>query len=361
MSLFRPAIDRTAAYIPGEQPQESGWVKLNTNENPYPPSPKVAEAIAGAVSRLNIYPDPVGTSFRKAVGELFGLDAEWILPANGSDENLTMLLRTFVDPGDLVLAPYPSYILYETLAGLQDGRYERLVLNPDWSWDFAAIADRIARAKLVFVPNPNSPSGNRWSDDELLKLLPPNGILVVDEAYGDFCDVPHRMELLRRPEGKRIVVTRTLSKSYSLAGLRLGFAIAHPELIAGLRKVKESYNCDGLSLAGGEAAIRDQAWMLANRDRILATRSRLTGRLRDAGFHVVDSQANFVWATHPSRQHKAIYEHLKASRVLVRYMRFPGALAGQTGDNSIVDGLRVTIGTDPQVDRFLEVLASRPA
>ncbi len=313
------------------------------------------------MSRLNIYPDPVGTSFRKAVGELFGLDAEWILPANGSDENLTMLLRTFVDPGDLVLAPYPSYILYETLAGLQDGRYERLVLNPDWSWDFAAIADRIARAKLVFVPNPNSPSGNRWSDDELLKLLPPNGILVVDEAYGDFCDVPHRMELLRRPEGKRIVVTRSLSKSYSLAGLRLGFAIAHPELIAGLRKVKESYNCDGLSLAGGEAAIRDQAWMLANRDRILATRSRLTGRLRDAGFHVVDSQANFVWATHPSRQHKAIYEHLKASRVLVRYMRFPGALAGQTGDNSIVDGLRVTIGTDPQVDRFLEVLASRPA
>jgi histidinol-phosphate aminotransferase len=361
MSLFRPAIDRTAAYVPGEQPQESGWVKLNTNENPYPPSPRVGEAIATAVSRLNIYPDPVGTSFRKAAAELFGLDAEWILPANGSDENLTMLLRTFVDPGDLVLSPYPSYILYETLAGLQDGRYERLVLNSDWSWDFEAARERVARAKLVFVPNPNSPSGNRWSDEDLLKLLPPQGVLVVDEAYGDFCDAPHRMELLKRPEGKRIVVTRTLSKSYSLAGLRLGFAIAHPELIAGLRKVKESYNCDGLSLAGGEAAIRDQAWMLENRRKIVATRTRMAASLRKAGFHVVDSQANFVWATHPSGGHKAIYEHLKANRVLVRYMRFPGARAGKTGDESIVDGLRITVGTDAQVDRFLEVLASRPA
>ncbi len=360
MSLFRPAVERTAAYIPGEQPQESGWTKLNTNENPYPPSPKVAEAIAAATARLNIYPDPVGTSFRRAVAELFGLDADWILPANGSDENLTMLLRSFIDPGELVLSPYPSYILYETLAGLQDGHYERLVLNADWSFDFAAIADRVARAKLVFVPNPNSPSGNRWTDEELLRLLPPNGILVVDEAYGDFCDVPHRMELLRRPEGARIVVTRTLSKSYSLAGLRLGFAIARPELIAGLRKVKESYNCDGLSLAGGEAAIRDQAWMLANRDRIIATRTRLTAELRRRGFHVVGSQANFVWATHPQGGHKAIYEFLKSNRVLVRYMRFPGARSGRTGDDSIVDGLRITIGTDPQVDRFLDVLGQCP-
>jgi len=361
MSLFRPAIDRTAAYVPGEQPQESGWVKLNTNENPYPPSPRVGEAIGRAASRLNIYPDPLGTPFRKAAANLFGLNADWILPANGSDENLTILLRAFIDPGDVVLSPYPSYILYETLAGLQDGRYERLVLNPDWSWDFEAIAERVANAKLVFVPNPNSPSGNRWSDEDLLKLLPPRGILVVDEAYGDFCDEPHRMELLQRPEGKRIVVTRTLSKSYSLAGLRLGFAIAHPELIAGMRKIKESYNCDGLALAGGEAAILDQEWMLENRRKILATRTRLTARLREAGFHVVESQANFVWATHPKGGHKAIYEDLKSNRVLVRYMRFPGAAAGKTGDESLVDGLRITVGTDAQVDRFLEVLGSRSA
>jgi histidinol-phosphate aminotransferase len=358
MSLFRNAVERTAAYVPGEQPQEAGWVKLNTNENPYPASPRVAEAIAAAVPRLNIYPDPVGTAFRRAVGELFDLDADWILPANGSDENLTMLLRTFIDPGQLVLSPYPSYILYETLAGLQDGHYERLVLNRDWSFDFAAIEERVARARLVFVPNPNSPSGNRWSDDELLRLLPPQGVLVVDEAYGDFADRPHRMELLMRPEGRRIVVTRTLSKSYSLAGLRLGFAVAHPDLIAGMRKVKESYNCDGLALAGGEAAIRDQAWMLENRRRILETRGRLTASLRQLGFDVVPSQANFVWATRPDGGHEGIYERLKANRVLVRYMRFPGAVVGKAGDDAVIDGLRITVGTDEQIDRFLSVLKS---
>jgi histidinol-phosphate aminotransferase len=356
MSLFRPAIDRTAAYVPGEQPQESGWVKLNTNENPYPPSPAVKEAIAAACPRLNIYPDPLGTSFRKAVGELFDVDPNWVLPANGSDENLTMLIRAFADPGELVLSPYPSYILYETLAGLQDARYERIVLNPDWSFDRASAESAVAKAKLVLVPNPNSPSGNRWPDEQLLRLVPPQGVLVVDEAYGDFCDTPHRMELLKSAAGRRIVVTRTLSKSYSLAGLRLGFAIAHPDLIQGLRKVKESYNCDMLALAGGEAAIRDQKWMLTNRAKILATRSRLTERLRAMGFHVVDSQANFVWATRPEGGHRAIYEALKSQKVLVRYMRFPDARRGQSGDAAIVDGLRITVGTDEQVDRFLAVL-----
>lgn len=356
MSLFRPAVERTAAYVPGEQPQEGGWVKLNTNENPYPPSPKVLEAIQAAGSRLNIYPDPLGTSFRKAAAELFGLDADWILPANGSDENLTMVIRAFADPGELVLSPYPSYILYETLAGLQDARYERIVLKPDWSWDFPPLEKRLAAAKIVLVPNPNSPSGNRWSDDDILRLVPPNGVLLLDEAYGDFCDQPHRMELLKSERGKRIIVTRTLSKSYSLAGLRLGFAIAHPDLIAGLRKIKESYNCDGLSLAGGEAAIRDQTWMLANRARILATRTRLTTRLQQMGFDVVPSQANFVWATRPRRDHKALYEALKAQRVLVRYMRFPEARPGATEADRLVDGLRITIGTDEQVDRFLSVL-----
>jgi histidinol-phosphate aminotransferase len=357
MSLFRPAIDHTAAYVPGEQPQEAGWVKLNTNENPYPPSPAVKEAIGRACDRLNIYPDPLGTSFRRAAAELYGLDAEWIIPGNGSDENLTMLLRTFIDPQGLVLSPYPSYILYETLAGLQDANYQRLPLNADWSWhkDAAALA---ATARLVLVPNPNSPSGNRWTDEELLRLLPEKGVLVVDEAYGDFCDAPHKMELLKSPAGKRIIVTRTLSKSYSLAGMRLGYAVAHPDLIAGLRKVKESYNCDGLSLAGGEAAIRDQSWMLANRAKIVATRTRLTGALQKLGFKVVPSQANFVWATRPEEGHKALYETLKANRVLVRYMRFPDALPDKSGEAAIVDGLRITVGTDAQVDRFLEVLAT---
>src|SRR5262245_54171681 len=139
MSLFRPSVDRLHSYVPGEQPQDAGWIKLNTNENPYPPSPRVIEAIERvARTRLHLYPDPLGNSFRRTAAKLFGLDPDWILPANGSDENLTLLVRAFADPGDLICAPYPSYILYDTLARIQDARYEKLLLRSDWSWNLKA-------------------------------------------------------------------------------------------------------------------------------------------------------------------------------------------------------------------------------
>jgi histidinol-phosphate aminotransferase len=364
MSLFRSAIDAIDGYTPGEQPQESGWVKLNTNENPYPPSPRVVAALeAAARGRLNVYPDPLARRFREAAAKLFEVDPEWILPANGSDENLTILTRSFADPGDLVASPYPSYVLYETLAGIQGARHERLALNRDWS--FAASAREVAaRAKLVFVPNPNSPSGHRWATEDVLALVPPRGVLVLDEAYGDFCDEPHRGEIVRgssstdEPAG-RVIVTRTLSKSYSLAGVRFGFAVARPELIAGMRKVKDSYNCDGLSLAAGIAAIEDQDWMRANVARIRQTRERLDRELRALGFETVPSQANFVWTSRPGGGHRAIYEGLKRRRVLVRYMRFPGAYpaaADASDGSSVYDGLRITIGTDAEIDRLLEAL-----
>jgi len=353
MSLFRPDVDRIAGYVPGEQPQDTGWVKLNTNENPYPPSPLVAEATAAAARRLHIYPDPLGTSFRKAAAELFGLDPDWILPGNGSDEILTILVRTFVDPGELIAYPYPSYILYETLADLQGAAHQRIPLRPDWAWDVPAAKKTLERVKLLFAPNPNSPSGNRWSDETMLSLIPPKGLLVLDEAYGDFADTPHRMELLKGTgaANKQLIVTRTFSKSYSLAGLRFGFAVAHPDLIAGMRKVKDSYNCDALSLAAAEAALRDQEWMRQNRAKILATRARLTAELRKLGLDVVESQANFVWTTRPSGGHKELYEQLKARKILVRYMRFDGAEPG-----TVLDGIRITVGTDPQIDTLLEAL-----
>lgn len=362
MNLFRPNVARMEGYTPGEQPQEAGWVKLNTNENPYPPSPRVREALeAAARGRLQIYPDPLATALRRQIAELFGLEAEWVLPANGSDENLTILVRTFVDPGELMTSPYPSYVLYESLAEIQGARHERLLLNPDWSWNLAECRPKVERAKLVIVPNPNSPSGNRWTDEEVLALLPPQGLLVLDEAYGDFCDRPDRGELLQRPEGERIIITRTLSKSYSLAGIRLGFALAHPDLIAGMRKVKDSYNCNTLTLSAAAAALADQEWMRQNVLRIQATRARLTQLLRDRGFQVVGSQANFVWATHPGGDHRGIYQALKDRRILVRYMQFPGA-RGPTGD--FVDGLRITIGTDGEIDQLVaaldEILAAVP-
>lgn len=354
MSLFRPEIDRIAGYTPGEQPQDSGWTKLNTNENPYPPSPRVVEALtAAAQGKLNLYPDPLGTKFRKAAAKATGFDPDWILPGNGSDEILTILTRSFAGPNDQIAYPYPSYILYETLADLQGARHERLLLEPDWSFDFDKVGPQIQRSKLVFVPNPNSPSGNRWTWDDLIALTPPQGMLVLDEAYGDFCDAPHRGELLNSTVGKQVVITRTFSKSYSLAGIRFGFAIAHPDVIAGLRKMKDSYNCDSLSLAAATAAIEDQDWMRQNTDRIRATRARLTAALRELGYDVVPSQTNFVWATHPGKAHKAQYEALKSRKILVRYMNFPDV---DWAADRRLDGLRITIGTDAEIDTFLSAL-----
>jgi histidinol-phosphate aminotransferase len=356
MGLFRPNIDRIEGYIPGEQPQETGWIKLNTNENPYPPSPRVVEALVQAAhGRLNIYPDPLATPFRRAAAAVFGVEPDWILPANGSDENLTLILRSFVDSHDLVAYPYPSYILYETLADIQGGQHQRLLLRPDWSWDLATARQVTARAKLVLIPNPNSPSGNRWSDDEILSLVPPQGILVLDEAYGDFADQPHRAELLRRPGAERVIITRSFSKSFSLAGLRLGFAIARPELISGMIKVKDSYNCDTLSLAGGLAAISDLATMEQNVAAVRRTRERLAAGLAKLGFDVVPSQANFVWCTHPTGRHKDIYEALKGRKILVRFMKFPEVPYAPGG---LLNGLRITVGTDAEIDSLLRELTS---
>ncbi len=352
MSLFRPTVERIEGYVPGEQPQEFGWTKLNTNENPYPPSPHVVAAIEqAATGRLNVYPDPLARRFCESAANLFDLDPDWILPANGSDENLTILMRSFASEGDQVAFPYPSYTLYETLADIQGARWKRLTLNDNWSWHLEESRETVDASRLVLVPNTNSPSGNAWPHETIRQLVPARGVLTLDEAYGDFADDPHRAEILQTDVGRRIVITRTLSKSYSLAGIRFGFAIAHPDLIRGMRKVKDSYNCNTLSLAAATAAIEDQDWMKANADRIRSTRTRLTESLRALGFDVVESQANFVWATHPQNNHRSIYEGLKARRVLIRYMTF-------SMESGQLDGLRITIGTDEETDRCLDELRS---
>lgn len=358
MSFFRPNVDQLHGYAPGEQPQDSGWIKLNTNENPYPPSPKVIEALQQRIKgRLNIYPDPLATDFRRLVAERFNVDPDWVIPANGSDENLTLIMRCFIDPHERVVYPYPSYILYETLVQLQGGTFDRLLLKPDWTWDPTEAAKLIERAKLTIIPNPNSPSGNRWSDAEILSLIPPQGLLVLDEAYGDFADKPHRAELLHSERGNRIIITRSFSKSFSMAGIRLGFALAHPDLIAGMRKMKDSYNCDTLSLAAGTAALQDWDWMEANCRKVAATRNRLTAELRALGFHVPDSQTNFVWAQHPTHCAKEIYENLKTRKILVRLMGFNGVhWPDAKGNLHPVTGLRISIGTDAETDALLTAL-----
>lgn len=343
MSQFlRPHIREMAGYTPGEQPREADVVKLNTNENPYPPSPRVAAAISELLqnSRLRKYPDPLGHDFCQVAGRVLGVDPASILIGNGSDDILTIVTRAFVPEGGIIVSPTPSYLLYKTLADLQGATFKAVPFAPNWSLpDVWPVCD----AHLTLVANPNSPSGTLVPNGALENLAKQlNCPLVIDEAYADFADAT-ALSLSRLGN---VILTRTLSKSYSLAGLRFGFAIAQPELIRQLTKVKDSYNCDALSLAGAAAALNDQEHMLLNRSKILATRGCLTRQLQSLGFQVEPSQANFVWATRSDRPVKAIFETLKANRILVRYMDY-----GPLGD-----GLRISVGTDAEIDRLLKEL-----
>jgi histidinol-phosphate aminotransferase len=341
----RPEIAAIQGYVPGEQPQGGKFIKLNTNENPYPCSPKVKQAI-GRVCQAGLerYPDPLATAFRITVAAKLDIPGpDWILCGNGSDDILTIVTRSLVGEGDLIRFPSPSYILYGTLASLQGARSEQVRFNDDWtlSDEFVKPAERL---KLVYLPNPNSPSGTVLSPTEILKIaeqLPCP--LLVDEAYVDFAET-NCLELVR--ESEKIMVSRTLSKSYALAGLRFGFLVAQPQLIEEFMKMKDSYNCDALSIAGATAAIEDQAWLAANKQKVLATRARLINALREMGFQCPESQANFVWAPHPTQPVKPLYEELKRSQVLVRYMNYDGW----------GDALRISVGSDEQIDALLGLL-----
>jgi histidinol-phosphate aminotransferase len=343
-AYIRPEILAMHGYVPGEQPREGSIIKLNTNENPYPSSPAVQRAIGRAIQAgLQKYPDPLATAFRMRAAELLGVEPNWILCGNGSDDLLTIVTRAFVGQGDCLRLPYPSYILYKTLAQLQGAEAEEVHFEKDWSLGEKFTAPR-TRLKLAYLPNPNSPSGTVIPPAHVKKLadaLPCP--LLVDEAYVDFADT-NCIALVKQTD--KIMVSRSLSKSYALAGLRFGFIVAQPHIIEQLEKVKDSYNCDSLSIAGATAAIDDQPWLAANRAKILSTRNKLTAGMRALGFATVESQANFVWNPHPSIPVKPLYERLKTAGLLVRYMDYRGW----------GDGLRISVGTDEQIDTCLNLL-----
>jgi histidinol-phosphate aminotransferase len=331
-----------AGYVPGEQPREGTFIKLNTNENPYPPSPRVFEAVREALTgdRLRKYPDPLGTAFRKAAAQVLGVDPDGILIGNGSDDILTIVTRAFVPEGGLIVSPTPSYLLYETLAEIQGAKYESVPYTPDWRlpepWPKPD-------AHLTLIANPNSPTGTAVANAELARLADQvRGPLLVDEAYVDFA-ADHALALVRKPN---VIVSRTLSKSYSLAGIRFGYAVGDPAVIHELNKVKDSYNCDVLSLAAATAAIEDQDYRQSVRWKILKTRARLATELARLGFEVTPSETNFVWCRRSDRPVKPIYEELKRRLILVRYMNYPG----------YGDGLRITVGTEEEVGRLVEEL-----
>ncbi len=343
-TLVRPNIAAMHGYTPGEQPRDGGFLKLNTNENPYPPSPRVFEAIRAALTgdRLRKYPDPVGTAFRQAAGRAFGVDPESVLIGNGSDDVLTIVTRAFVSEGGLVVSPTPSYVLYRSLAEIQGARYEAVPFTPDWRLPSAWPHPR---ADLTFLPNPNSPSGTLVPLAEVDRLAAQlTAPLVLDEAYVDFAR-ENGMSLVSRH--RHLIVTRSFSKSHSLAGIRFGFAVADPAVVRELLKVKDSYNCDVLSLAAATAALEDQEYLRETRAKILATRARLTRALEQLGFSVCPSEANFVWCRRADRPVRPIYEELKRRHILVRCMNYEG----------YGDGLRITVGTDDEADTLLRELA----
>jgi histidinol-phosphate aminotransferase len=346
LDYLRPAIRAMAGYAPGEQPRDGDFIKLNTNESPYPPSPRVFAAVREALTgdRLRKYPDPTGAHFRQTAARVLGVDPDGILIGNGSDDVLTILTRAFVPEGGLIVSLTPSYLLYASLAQIQGARYQAVRFTDDWRlpepWP-------IERADLTFLTNPNSPSGTSVSKAEIEKVRERlRGPLVVDEAYVDFAD-ENALDLVRRGgRGTNVLVTRSLSKSYSLAGIRFGFAVADPALVRELNKVKDSYNCDVLSLVAAAAALEDQDYLRATRDQILATRERMTQALTGLGFTVCPSRANFVWCQRTDRSVKPIYEELKRRHLLVRYIAYEG----------YGDGLRISVGTDAEIDRLLEEL-----
>lgn len=344
---LRKHIADMEGYVPGEQPRQSGYIKLNTNENPYPPSPRVLSALRKATDRsLRLYPEPLSDSLRSLAAETYGIRAENVLAGNGSDELLSVLARCFVGRGDRALYPVPTYTLYDTLITIQEGEKRTVDYPADFSLPEGLYSQEAA---LSFLCNPNSPSGTLVSIRQIEELARSvGGVLVVDEAYIDFAEGEEASSLPLIRSFPNVVVLRSFSKSFSLAGMRIGLAFAAAEIIAAMTKVKDSYNLNRLSMAAAIAALRDMPWMRRNVRRIQKTRKRLTRALRRLGFTVYPSQANFVLARRPGENLKGLYEELKRRKVLVRYFAAPG----------LEDSVRITVGTPQEIQTLLQELAA---
>jgi histidinol-phosphate aminotransferase len=331
--FVRPNIRQMSGYTPGEQPEVGQRIiKLNTNENPFPPSERVMHAIRNIEPELlRRYPNPTADVFRIAAGILLGVDKDMIIAGNGSDELLAIAVRTFLKPGDLLVSPDPTYSLYPVLAEIGEIRYAGV----PWEKDYALPMDALlsAGAAAIFLANPNAPTGTFVPPARIRDLLKKfTGLVLIDEAYADFAD-DNCISLVG--EFENLVVTRTLSKAYSLAGLRFGYAVAQPAIVAEMMKVKDSYNCDAIAMHAATAAIGDQEYARQTWNNVRDERARLTKELTSMGWRVVPSQANFILATVPEGNGRSAYLGLKQQGILVRYFDKPG----------LSDKIRITVGT----------------
>ncbi|MCC8189868.1 MAG: histidinol-phosphate transaminase [Planctomycetes bacterium] len=340
MPRVRDCVRTMTGYIPGTSTDDPQVVKLNQNENRYPPSPQAIRAIEATLAGLAVYPESTSPRLRETAADIYQVDPAEVMATNGSDEMLRILFQACCDPGDEVVAFQPSYTYYETLAAMQDAKYRPIPFADGFA--LPAHLD-LAGVKLVFLPNPNAPTGTVFPEAEIRRLAAAvtDGLLVVDEAYADFSGQT-AIPLIR--EYDNLVVVRTFSKSYSLAGLRVGLGFLPRDLAAQLEKVRDYYNLDRLAQAGAEAALRDQDYLRSVVDRIVATRQRTARELAALGVTVYDSGANFLLLRLAGREAaESVFRHLYEHKVYVRYFRSPG----------LDDCLRVSIGTDQDMDAFL--------
>lgn len=357
MSYERQNIRRMTGYASGEQPDQPGIIKLNTNENPYPATPGVAAALAGLkVEDLRRYPQPLANEFRRLAAHNHQLDPDCIIPTNGGDELLRLMITTFVDAGDVIAVAEPSYSLYPVLAAIQDCEVARIPLREDWSMgsDFATRLNATG-AKLAFIVNPHAPTGLLTPVTELRAIADRfQGVLVIDEAYVDFVDPELDYDATTLVnEFDNVLILRTMSKGYSLAGLRFAYGMGAASLVAPmLHKTRDSYNTDVISQVLATAALRDREAAAGNWQLVRQERTRVARALSGMGFSCPPSQSNFLLATVPygddsaeEAENKArrCYQQLKEAGILVRYFDQP----------RLRDKLRITIGTFEENQRLL--------
>ncbi|MFC4597855.1 histidinol-phosphate transaminase [Cohnella hongkongensis] len=333
-------------YVPGEQPKDRRYIKLNTNENPYPPSPKALEAIKEAAGAdLRLYPDPTCDALRETIAARYGVTKEQVFVGNGSDEILGFAFPAFFAGKRPILFPDVTYSFYPVYARLYGVRYETVPTDVQFRIDPRSYA--IPNGGVI-VANPNAPTARYLMLNGIKEILDANReqVVVVDEAYIDFGG-ESAVSLL--PDYPNLLVVQTLSKSRSLAGLRVGMALGHPDLIEGLNRIKNSFNSytlDRLALAGALASLEDTAYFEETNRKVTETRERTTDALRELGFEVVDSLANFVFVTHPAKEARELFAALKSRGILVRYFNKP----------RIDNYLRITIGTDDEMEALLNAL-----
>ncbi|MCD7880821.1 MAG: histidinol-phosphate transaminase [Clostridiales bacterium] len=339
-------IQSITPYTPGEQPRERKFIKLNTNENPYPPSPKALEAIRqGTGEALRLYPDPAGAELVQALAEVYGLEEEQIFVGNGSDEVLSFAFQAFFDQGSEIVFPDITYSFYPVYANLFGIRCRTVPLGDDFTLPMEPF---LGGNDGVVIANPNAPTGIELGTDGIRRILEgnPERVVIVDEAYVDFGG-ESVVPLIR--DYPNLLVVQTASKSRSLAGLRVGFAFGNPDLIAGLNCVKNSvnsYTLDRLAIAGAAAAVRDVDYFDARRRQVMATRERTVGQLKELGFTVLPSRTNFIFASHPAVSGRELFSGLRREGILVRWFDQP----------RIADFLRITIGTDGDMDALASAL-----